>query len=157
VRFEFPSDVQCRFSLAQAAAGIAIPYTLVVDSAVPGIEREHTGVSRCLLRDELPADLYTLEDLSGNQQRYALLDVGLCKNPVPDVPPITLAAGRYPHSFAWDGVNYGGESDTGRPKGPPFPAGVYTLRLHAAGTRTGPSDGPHPFDVEATLQVTLTP
>jgi hypothetical protein len=156
VRIEFPTDAACRFSLSQAAAGIEIPYTLVVDADVPNVVRGHTAVSACTPRDLLPADLFTDEELSGNGQQYALRSQGLC--PTPDLTPITLAAGRHAHVFRWDGVNWMGPSDTSQPKGPPFPAGTYTLKVRADGSVPATSGAAtRPLEVLGTLQVTLTP
>jgi hypothetical protein len=155
VRIEFPADVACRFSLAQAAAGVDIPYTLVVDADVTGVTRTDTAVSACL-PDRRSPDLFFFEEVSGNQQGYALRDLGFC--PPRTDAPFTLRAGRYQHTFHWDGVNWSGPSDTSQPKGPPFPAGVYTLRLSAGGEHV-PAGGEmrRAYEVAGTLALTLTP
>jgi hypothetical protein len=153
VHIDFPADVPCRFTRAQAAAGIAIPYALVIDADVPRVTRETSGIANCY---PVTDDLFTFEELSGNQQRYAIEDVGLCAPMNPQ--PMTLSAGRHEHTFDWDGVNWSGPSDTGVPKGPPFPAGVYTLRVRAAGTTTSSGGGAmRPFEVIRTLEITLVP
>jgi hypothetical protein len=156
VRIELAPDVPCRFSLSQAAAGIEIPYTVVVDAAVNEVVREHTSVSACTPANMRPADLFTFEELSGNLQQYAIVDVGNCGGS--NSPAMTLAAGRYPHVFRWDGVNWSGPSDTGNPKGAAFPSGAYTLRLRAAGTSHNPNgDNPLPFELLTALEITLVP
>jgi len=40
-----------------------------------------------------------------------------------------LRKGTYARTFTWDGVNWTGPSDTGNPKGAPFPPGDYTLTV----------------------------
>src|SRR6185503_6625777 len=97
-----------------------------------------------------PSGLYTFEKLSGDGQSYCLCDGGKCAPPTN--VPITLKAGTYPSSFTWDGKNWSGPSDFGNPKGPPFPAGSYTLDVSATGTSAGTA-----FNVFVNLPITLVP
>ena len=99
----------------------------------------------------------TLAELTGNRQYYAIRDVGGCFGR--PLRPGTLRAGTYPGTFSWDGVNWFGESDTGVPKGPPFPAGIYVLSLTARGFTDYDPDADAgssmPFQVIATLRILL--
>ncbi len=74
--------------------------------------------------------------------------MGLC--PPGPLSAIPLPKGRYQGSFDWDGVNWGGPSDTGEPKGPAFPPGKHTLSVSTAGEAAGSC-----FTVSASMQLTL--
>jgi hypothetical protein len=97
-----------------------------------------------------PGGLIVFEKLEGAGQTYCICDEGLCAPPADT--PVTLSAGTYVTTFAWDGKNWLGPSDTGNPKGPAFPPGKYTLTLTAKGKAQG-----QPFEVQTTLPVTLLP
>jgi hypothetical protein len=143
---------RCVFTLAEAAAGITIAYDVVIDAAIPGIVSNAQDDSHCGTADA--SGLIPFASVSGAGQRYCMCDVGLC--PARSPSPVTLVAGRYAHSFQWDGRNWTGPSDTSRPEGAPFPAGTYTLTVSAVGSQ--PADGASaPFSVMGTLPITLVP
>ncbi len=143
---------RCVFSLAQAHAGIAIGYDVIVDANVPGVVPRSQDAGNCGAADG--SGLIPFESVAGAGQHYCVCDTGLC--PPPTGAPVTLPAGRYHHTFMWDGTNWSGPSDTGNPEGPPFPAGTYTLTVSAVGTT--PADGSaSSFTVAGTLAITLTP
>ena len=74
-----------------------------------------------------------------------------------------MPKGTYPRTFTWDGVNWRGPSDTGNPKGPPFPPGDYTLTIAATpGTLletddAGADAGKERATLEATYPIRLLP
>lgn len=138
----------CVFTLAQARAGISVPYDIVVEHAITGVvarPQDGGGCGRAGASGLIP-----FAELTGGGQRYCLCDTGLCVPP--PTTPVTLAAGTTSAQFTWDGVNWTGPSDTGNPKGPAFPAGSYTLRVSATGTVNGSA-----FTVAATYPITLVP
>lgn len=142
----------CRFTLAQALAGIAVAYDIVVDGDVSGVIAEAQDAGRCDRPG--PSALIPLARLTGNGQSYCICDSGRCLPPAAN--PVTLKKGVYPGSFQWDGLNWGGPSDTGQPKGKPFPAGSYDLAITAVGKlRAGGVD--NPFEVRGGVTLTLTP
>lgn len=141
---EFPATT-CSWTVEEAAAGIEIPYLMVVDQqhvVVPLFQQNGCD-------DPGPSRLAPLERLLGMEQSYCICDVGLCQdnNDAVDVVP-----GSYEHVFTWDGVNWNGPSDTGNPKGEPFPPGIYTLEVSALGvTETG-----EPYEVLGVMDIRLT-
>jgi hypothetical protein len=141
---------ECTFTLAQAAAGIAIPYTIEIPNDVPNVIPARQG--GCSTAE--PSGLYPFEWLEGNGQKYCRCDEGLCNAPGTD--PVTLPQGSYPGTFEWDGKNWNGPSDFGQPKGEPFPAGDYTLEVSATGQY---DDGgmKKDFKVASTLTIHLVP
>ena len=134
-------------SLKQAAAGIAIPYTVIVEADVADVVPLPQDAGQC--GQPGASGLILFERLTGNGQSYCLYDTGLCMGP--DTTPRTIAAGSTPGSFAWEGRNWGGPSDTGNPQGDPFPAGSYTLEVSAVGTVGGAN-----FTVSNTFTITLS-
>jgi hypothetical protein len=133
------------FTLAEAKAGIEFQYVLVVTADVPAVMTE--PLETC---DEPTAGgLYMLERVEGDGQAYCVCDNGLCMDP--DDPPFTLKAGEYPATFAWDGVNWNGPSDTNNPKGPQFPPGTYTVEVVTHGTHEGQD-----YEVVGELPITIT-
>jgi hypothetical protein len=148
VSIAFHPPVACAFTLAQAQAGIAIPYDLVVASDVANVAPRAQDAGGC--GQPGSSGLILFERLEGGGQSYCLCDTGLCA-PTPP-PPTTLHAGTYASSFSWDGKNWSGPSDTGNPQGAPFPPGDYTLTVSATGTQGATS-----FAVSATLAIRLTP
>jgi hypothetical protein len=148
VRF---AATDCTFTLAQAAAGISIPYTLTVDADIDVVNAA-----------DLPplgavdvGGLEVLEDLSGGGQHYCVCDTGLW--PARDAgTSAVLKRGTYAHAFTWHGRNWNGPSDTSTPEGAPFPAGTYRFETRARGTYTGDA-GVAPFTVTAAFRVTLVP
>ncbi|HVU03845.1 MAG TPA: hypothetical protein VHE30_18930 [Polyangiaceae bacterium] len=128
---------KCVFSLAEARAGITIPYEVVIDEDVPGF----APLSPYPYGPNV-SSLAVTEVLAGGSQSYCLCDQGLPWGACPEedggvshpgsgtvCAPTTLKKGTYAREFAWDGVNWTGPSDTGNPKGAPFPPGDYTLSL----------------------------
>jgi hypothetical protein len=148
VSIAFRMPVNCTFTVAQALAGIAIPYDVVVTNDVAGVILTPQNAGGCGLPGN--SGLIVFEQLAGNGQSYCLCDTGLC-GPA-SLPPVTLRAGSYAGAFSWDGKNWNGPSDTGNPKGAPFPPGTYTLTVRATGTGGGST-----FVVSATLAIRLTP
>lgn len=140
--FPSPGDT---WSLAEAAAGIAIPYHVIVEADVPDVMPQPQDAG-CGQPDA--SGLIVFAILQGGDQQYCLCDVGICPAPT-DV--FTIPAGDSAFEFEWNGVNWNGPSDTNNPYGPPFPAGEYTLEISAIGTVGGA-----PFEVRNTFAVTLT-
>jgi hypothetical protein len=148
VSIVFHDPVVCEFTIAQAQAGISIPYDVVIASDVTGVVPEPQDGGKC--GQPASSGLILFERLGGGGQSYCLCDTGLCLPTTP--PPTTLHAGTYASAFSWDGKNWGGPSDTGNPQVAPFPPGDYTLTVSATGTRGGAS-----FAVSGTLDIHLTP
>ena len=149
VTLQFTAE-RCRFTLAEAAAGLTIPYQVLVGAAWEGLVPAPQDAGHC--DQPGPSGLILFEKLSGADQAYCLCDTGLCMPP--DDTPIGLTPGAYPGAFEWDGTNWYGPSDTMNPKGAPFPAGTYTLEVSAKGERVSP---PGPFEVKASLTIILEP
>lgn len=143
IAFERPGAT---YTLAEAAAGVQIPYTVVVASAREVVPQSQTS-GNC--GQPGPSGLIVFERLSGGEQGYCLCDVGLCAD---RSDPTTLVPGTHPDVFEWDGRNWTGPSDFGNPEGAPFPVGTYTLEVSAIGTADSA-----PFRVANTFTVTLTP
>jgi hypothetical protein len=156
----------CTFTLAEAMAGISVPYDLIVDQDVPGFAPAATYPYA-----SDAANLVLNEVLAGQAQRYCVCDKGL---PDPGCPtdgggidhqppdasppgtvcsPVTVPAGDYHRAFTWDGRNWGGPSDTFRPEGALFPAGDYQLTISTAPGSVG---GQGLVDDAGVLQATAT-
>jgi len=150
IRFTHPAD--CTFTLAQAAAGIAIPYTVDVAMDLAGVVPSPQDAGNC--GKPGPSGLIVFEQLDGGGQQYCLCGVGFC--PMPTMTPVILHAGSYGSAFSWTGRNWMGPSDTSNPMGAPFPVGDYTLHVSAAGHWMSPM-GIQPFQVVATLGIALVP
>lgn len=149
VRICFPPQ-QTSFTLAEAQAGVEFQYDVIVDADLDDLQPEPGDGGSC---DEPDASgLYTLGRVEGADDSYCVCDVGLC--PCCDFPVITLLAGTYPDTFAWNGVNWGGPSDTNTPFGPPFPPGDYTVTITAKGLWS-PRGVENVFVVQGTLPITL--
>lgn len=134
------------FTLAEAKAGVEFKYEVVVLADVQGVTTQ--SINTC---DQLgPGGLFVGEQIEGNGQSYCLCDQGKCPNPVE--PEFLLADGNYPGSLPWDGVNWSGPSDFNNPKGPPFPPGMYTVKIRTIGQHEG-----KPYEVIGELPITLTP
>lgn len=151
VCIRFPAQ-RTSFTLAEAAAGLTFRYEVVIDEDVAGVVTLPQDAGQC--GSPSPGGLYVLEQVMGGGQSYCICDTGLCFPP-PETP-VTLVAGVYPATFAWDGVNWGGPSDTGNPKGAPFPAGTYNVTVSAVGQREVDA-GLVGFVVTGTLGIELTP
>jgi hypothetical protein len=153
VRFEFP-DQPCRFTQAQAAAGIAFRYSVVVsttdaqfiDSAPPGAQscpRPKTGLG-----------LYVLEQVKGDAGVvYCVCDEGLCQ---PANVTHGAVPGRSELSFPWDGRTWFGPSDTSTPEGALLPPGDYVFSIVSTvgDSRTDPTPGDA---VRGSFFFTITP
>jgi hypothetical protein len=148
VRIEFPQS-HYTFTIAQVAKGIEIRYQIVADQDVRNVNPQSQFVTGTVE----PQLLQVFEELSGNGQSYSIRDKGLG----PGLRPgwvITVQKGTDSRVFQWDGKNWEGPSDTGRPKGRPFPLGKYTLRVSTVGGQKV-RDSWRPFRVEASVPVTL--
>jgi len=148
------STSACSWTLAEAAAGLKFGYQVVVEDDLPGVLPKPQDAGWC--GQPGPSGLITFGRVNGNDQNYCICDTGLCQGP--SEVPVTLKAGTYDGVFEWDGVNWGGPSDTGNPKGEAFPPGTYTLTISAKGTWEDPAAGVMPpFTVTGTFVVNLTP
>lgn len=143
---------KCSFTLAEAAVGLQIPYDVVVKAALPGVIPVALDAGRCARPGA--SGLIVQERVEGNGQRYCVCDQGLC--PPPAENPQTLPKGTVPATLAWDGRNWGGPSDTNRPKGAAFPPGTYRVVAIATGKlRTAMGDTP--FEVTSAFEIRLVP
>ncbi|MSP60820.1 MAG: hypothetical protein EXR72_10855 [Myxococcales bacterium] len=138
----------CVFTVAQAAAGIQLPYEVVVSEDVGGVIA--VADNRCAQPG--PSGLILLERVSGMGQNYCVCDSGKCAPP--KETPVILKKGSYAGIFQWDGRNWNGPSDTMNPKGAAFPPGSYDVAVSAKGRVTvGMME--QPFAVSATLAIVL--
>ncbi len=144
--FVFPEEGGS-WTLAEAAAGISVPYTLLIEAPLPSVVTLPQDAGGC--GEPGPSGLITFEALDGGDQRYCLCDTGLCMGP--DETPFTLLAGTTALDFVWEGRNWIGPSDTGNEPGAPFPVGTYALTVSAVGRVDGLD-----FEVSNTFTVTLT-
>lgn len=142
---------QDTFTLAEAQAGVTFEYEILVEADLESVQ-PMAGAETCDQPD--PSGLYTSGRVAGGDQSYCVCDVGIC--PCCDFPVITLAAGVYPGSFEWNGVNWTGPSDFGNPFGPPFPPGDYEVTISADGVWS-PNGEETPFALVGTLPITLVP
>ena len=138
----------CRFTLAQARAGLRFPYEVRIEQDVDGVAPTPQGSGGC--GEPGDSGLIVFGRIDGGGQSYCLCDTGLC--PDRERVPGKLPRGRYAGTFEWDGMSWNGPSDTGQPKGAPFPPGTYTLTLSAVG-----GYGTGNFEVVGTYQITLVP
>ena len=152
VSIDFPTE-DCSFTLAEAAAGIEIPYDVVIDSAVSGVSSDAQDAGGC--DQPGPSGMRDFAQLGGSGQNYCLCDTGFCPPPVPSTT--TLVPGVYGSVFSWEGRNWNGPSDTVNPQGAPFPAGTYTLTISIEGSVEDSSSTNPPYTVVGTLEIVLTP
>lgn len=152
VSIHFPAQ-RCTFSQAEALAGVTFQYEVVIEHDVAGVLSGPQDWGHC--DGPGPGGLYVLPTISGNGQSYCICDVGLCPQPL--LSPNVLTMGTYSGTFFWDGVNWIGPSDTGNPKGDPFPAGVYTLSIRGTGLIVESNGGTTPYEVVGTMDVTIVP
>jgi hypothetical protein len=147
-------DAPCSYSLADVAAGIEIPYHEQIDTPIGWLHPAPGDAGGCQQPDE--AGLIVSYTIAGGGQSYCLCDTGLC---APQTFITSAAVGNYDHQIAWDGRNWYGPSDTGNPKGAPFPVGTYTVTLTAAGAAEGVPDQSSggAFTMTATRTITITP
>lgn len=143
----FPYD-HATFTLAQAAAGLEIPYAVVVSNpAIRTLTALPQDAGGC--GQPGPSGLTVFEHLTGSGGGYCLCDVGLCMG---GGVASTLVDGVHRAWFAWDGRSWTGPSDFGNPKGDPLPAGDYTLTVSALASANDTS-----LAVSNSMTVTLTP
>ncbi len=142
----------CEFTLAEAAAGIGIAWTVTIDAGTDAVFSLPQDAGGCQQPDS--SGLIIFARLQGGGQNYCVCDTGLCMSP--DETPVDLVAGTYEGTFSWDGKSWSGPSDTGNKKGPAFPAGTYELVLSAKGKRVV-AGIQTPFEVRATRAVVLLP
>jgi hypothetical protein len=138
------------YTTAEVAKGIKIEYRITVDQDVSNLIPLPHGPSSATPPG--PSGLYPLERIAGNSQNYCLLDFGLGAPPQDIVRPVKK--GTYTHSFTWDGRNWGGPSDTGLPKGPPFPPGEYTLSVTLHG-KLKTATGLQPYTISKSVKLVL--
>ena len=142
----------CRFTLAQAAAGIVLPYRVVIDHDIEGVVPAPLDYGRCNGPDA--SGLSPMGKISGGNELDCRCDVGPC--PYTPPPPATLRAGEYIEMYHWEGRNWRGPSDTSNPMGSPFPAGSYTFAVRAAG-EVVTEGGRTSFEMSAELGFELVP
>lgn len=162
---ELVEPVRCEFSLAEAMAGISIPYRIHFEHDIANVMNGDNSL------ETQPTGLHFLESIAGNQQHYCVCDPGYgtfdCLElradygaPWPEDTPAcnfhTLKAGVYKAAFHWDGRNWNGPSDTTNPEGDSFPAGDYVFTVNAEGY-LGPSAPYGKFQINAKLPVRLLP
>jgi hypothetical protein len=142
--FPTPADT---WTLDEVAQGIAIPYHVIVEADVAEVVTSPQDAGGCGMPDA--SGLIVFGRIVGGDQQYCVCDTGIC--PAPSDVPVTIPAGDTPFEFEWNGVNWGGPSDTNNPFGPPFPPDDYALLLSATGTV-----GDMSFEVSNTFSITLT-
>ncbi len=147
VSLVFRAPVDCSFSVAQAQAGISIPYDLIIDSDVDAVTPKRRAGSAC--EEPGATGLIVFEQLTGGNENYCRCDEGDCPGSV--LATKTLHAGTTPFAFSWHGRNWQGPSDTSNPEGAAFPPGDYVLAVRATGTHAGTD-----FEVAATLDIHLS-
>lgn len=143
---------RCTYTVEEAIAGIDVPYTVVVDSLVPGVLAKPVDIGGCWQPDTTGFE--TFVDVSGGGQHYCLCDIGLCRDPI--ALQHDLAAGCHTGTVHWEGVNWSGPSDTNNPKGAPFPPGDYVVKIRQTGWFL-PDASVQTFEIDATITVTITP
>jgi len=150
VRFDLSGN-RCRYTLAEAAAGVQLVYRVVVDADVTGVQSSPASPASCAGPD--PSGLVVEPSIGGGSQSYCMCDCGLGTG-APTTS--TLSAGTYVAHFAWDGTNWTGPSDFGNPHGPAFPPGSYQFVVRVDGTAPAPG-GTAPFTMTGSVQFDLTP
>jgi hypothetical protein len=148
----FPAG-PCTATLAQAAAGLVIPYQVVIKDKLQDVVALPMDAGQCGKSDQ--SGLIPFPQIEGGGQKWCICDVGMCMGP--DTQPKSLVPGTFDAKFTWDGVNWFGPSDTSNPKGKPFPAGTYTVSVKAKGYRDDPGKGKIPFEVVGTRTLILVP
>lgn len=128
VRFEFPQQ-PCRFSLAQAAAGISFRYAVIVSDVDPQFVASSPPLNQTCAQVKSGVGIYVFEQITdGGSPVYCTCDQGLCMQAVNS---LGATAGRTELSFPWDGRPWFGPSDTNNPKGPPLAPGDYVFSIQS--------------------------
>lgn len=147
VAITFPKDGYT-FTLAEAAKGIKLDYEIAILKETEGVTPLPFGPS--FAEPAGASGMFPRVQISGDGQFYCLQDFGLAFPPKGKV--VTLKKGSYKHSIEWDGRNWNGPSDTGNPKGKPFPAGTYDVIVKVHGTlKTDKGEVPYQFTATSTL------
>ena len=128
VTIEFPM-AGYHFTRAEAAKTVTIEYRIVVARDIPGVKA--LAFAPSCAQPAGPSGLHPRERIAGNNQSYCVEDFGLAPPCMGKIK--VLKKGVYKHSFAWDGRNWNGPSDTDNRKGKPFPAGTYDLTVDIHG------------------------
>ena len=148
------SQTPCTFSISAAKGVFKLPYRFKVLSSQAVSVAGNMG--SC---PPPPGDIFggfaMFHTVSGGSQNWCLCDTGLCAPS--DPPPAPSVVGTYDVTFAWDGNNFSGPSDTGFKPGPAFPPGSYVFSVTVAGKVKGADGGVASFKGEAKLPITLTP
>jgi hypothetical protein len=143
---------RCSFTQTEVAAGVRVPYEVVIAQDLSGVHPTPTDEGNCGEPDA--SGLIVGFEITGVGQHYCLCDVGFC--PAGQVFATSPRRGSTAGTIDWDGTNWRGPSDVPSPKGPLFPPDVYTITLAAEGTYDGAA-GTTPFRVTATRTITITP
>ncbi|MGE0549768.1 MAG: hypothetical protein AB7O24_19480 [Kofleriaceae bacterium] len=137
------------YTLDEVAAGISIPYRVVVDQPINNV----ISGDHCIEPGQ--SGLRLQQRVIGSGQSYCDCDHGVC--PTQDPDPVTLMPGVYEEApLEWTGRNWGGPSDFGDPMGPPFPAGSYNVKITTFGKVTDVHGGIHEYELVASCPIELT-
>ncbi len=140
-----PGAAPCRLSVAEADAGVDVPYTLTLDAAT------HVQMDRVGCGGTDPSGLRFAWTLTGPSGAWCpRCDEGLCVGGPVDT---TANVGAWPDTFRWRPRQWSGPSDFGAQPGELLPPGDYTLSIRASGTL----DDATPWELSITAPVTLTP
>ena len=155
------SEPSYRFSVAEVADGIEIPYEIVVHGDVANVlPLSQHSQSNVQIDLKAPPALQgcVLEPfgrLNGNEQFYGEFSPGCLAMPM-TLSPSVLRKGRYSHSFKWNGRNLSGDGGGGSlPFGSPFPRGEYVLNVRCIG-KLVTNGVPKKFEITKTVALTLT-
>ncbi len=156
VRIEFPEQ-PCRYTLAEAAAGIELRYDVVVEKDLGEIRVHLTPELACRGVAQV-SSLSVIERIVGDGQSYCRCDFGISSRGWEIAAE--LEVGHFPVSVAWDGRNWNGPSDTRNEPGPLFPPGESELELIASGSFSVAddeegADGKESFQIYAVLMIEL--
>jgi hypothetical protein len=149
VLIEFPKDGYT-YTLDQVAKGVKIQYKVIVTKDHEGVIARPFGPS--FAEPAGPSGMHPREHISGNGQVYCLLDFGLAQPPTEVAN--SLKKGTYTHAFEWDGRNWTGPSDTSNPKGKPFPAGTYEVKVTMHGL-LATDKGKTPYQISGKTKLML--
>ena len=139
-------------TLARASRGVTFVYRTRIERDLPGVISPPLDAGGCDLPD--PSGLAVLEMVTGDGHTYCLCDTGLC---APRDYRVDLEAGVYEGRFDWDGREWLGPSDTGNPKGAPFPPGTYNIRVTAAGDYREARGSEIHWEAAGTVPIHLVP